>query len=47
MRATCRSSRLRRDVELVDHDVLRTIVQKAYDFSLGGGNDYAKITVTD
>ncbi|WP_434811061.1 DUF1801 domain-containing protein [Microbacterium sp. bgisy189] len=36
-----------KDVELVDHDVLRTIVQKAYDFTLGGGNDYAKITVTD
>ena len=35
-----------KDVELVDHDVLRTIVEKAYDFSLGGGNDYAKITVT-
>ncbi len=35
------------DLEKVDVTVLHTILEKAYAFAIGGGNDYARITVTD
>lgn len=35
------------DLEKVDAGVLRGILEKTYAFAIGGGNDYARITVTD
>lgn len=36
-----------KDLDAVDHDVLRRIVAESEAFARGGGDDYAEITVTD
>lgn len=36
-----------KDLDAVDHDVLRRVIKASEDFARGGGDDYAEITVID